>query len=246
MCVNPGFYNMDCMEAMREFPDGFFDLAIVDPPYGDGNQNIGWGVRFGQRFDRYKHPLPAEELPQTRRNVGGYANWRNVGDEIRKKIVAWDVAPEQDYFDELFRVSRYQIIWGGNYFNLPPSRNFIIWRKLSISENFSMAMAEYAWTNIIGNAKVFECTPQGTANEQRFHPTQKPIKLYSWLLSKYAKPGDKILDTHVGSASSLIACHRAGLEYWGFEIDPIYYKAAKERLDRETAQVNIMDILQEV
>ena len=167
-----------------------------------------------------------------------------MGDEIRKKIVAWDVAPEQDYFDELFRVSRYQIIWGGNYFNLPPSRNFIVWRKLSISESFSMAMAEYAWTNIVGNAKVFECMPQGTANEQRFHPTQKPIKLYSWLLSKYAKPGMKILDTHVGSASSLIACHRAGLEYWGFEIDPIYYKAAKERLERETAQVNIMDILQ--
>lgn len=173
----------------------------------------------------------------------GYANWRNMGDEIRKKIVAWDVAPEQEYFDELFRISRYQIIWGGNYFNLPPSRNFIIWRKLSISENFSMAMAEYAWTNIVGNAKVFECAPQGTANEQRFHPTQKPIKLYTWLLSKYSKPGDKILDTHVGSASSLIACHRAGLKYWGFEIDPVYYAKAKERLDKETAQVNIMDLL---
>ena len=174
----------------------------------------------------------------------GYANWRNVGDEICKKIVAWDVAPEQSYFDELFRVSRYQIIWGGNYFDLPPSRNFIIWRKLTISENFSMAMAEYAWTNIVGNAKVFECAPQGKTNEQRFHPTQKPIALYTWLLQKYAKPGMKILDTHVGSASSLIACHRAGLEYWGFEIDPVYYKAAKERLERETAQVNIMDILQ--
>lgn len=173
----------------------------------------------------------------------GYANWRNVGDEICKKIVAWDVAPEQSYFDELFRVSRYQIIWGGNYFDLPPSRNFIIWRKLTISENFSMAMAEYAWTNIVGNAKVFECAPQGKANEQRFHPTQKPVALYTWLLSKYAKPGMKILDTHVGSASSLIACHRAGLKYWGFEIDPVYYKAARERLERECAQVNIMDLL---
>ena len=166
-----------------------------------------------------------------------------MGDEICKKIAAWDVAPGQDYFDELFRVSRFQIIWGGNYFNLPPSRNFIVWRKLTISENFSMAMAEYAWTNIVGNAKVFECAPQGTANETRFHPTQKPIKLYQWLLKTYAKPTDKILDTHVGSASSLIACHRAGLQYIGFEIDPIYYEKAKERLDRETAQVNIMDIL---
>lgn len=105
-----------------------------------------------------------------------------------------------------------------------------------------MAMAEYAWTNIIGNAKVFECAPQGTANETRFHPTQKPIKLYSWLLKNYAKEGNKILDTHVGSASSLIACHRAGLEYWGFEIDQIYYKAAKERLDKERAQMNMFSM----
>ena len=210
--LESGFYNMDCMEGMKQFPDKFFDLAIVDPPYGDGGQNItrtggSWFAKYGE------------------------------------KIIEWDVAPGDDYFDELFRVSRYQIIWGGNYFNLPPSRNFIIWRKLSISENFSMAMAEYAWTNIIGNAKVFEYAPQGMANEQRFHPTQKPVKLYSWLLSKYAKPGMKILDTHVGSASSLIACRRAGLDYWGFEIDPIYYEKAKERLERETAQVNLTDLI---
>lgn len=236
--IDSGFYNMDCMEGMKQFPDKFFDLAIVDPPYGDGNQKIGggYGSDRGSTGTSIHYQRKNCRKPD---GTWGYANWRDVGDEIRKKIVAWDVAPEQDYFDELFRVSRYQIIWGGNYFNLPPSRNFIIWRKLSISENFSMAMAEYAWTNIIGNAKVFECTPQGTANEQRFHPTQKPIKLYSWLLSKYAKPGMKILDTHVGSASSLIACHRAGLEYWGFEIDPVYYKAAKERLDREQAQINM-------
>lgn len=236
--MEPGFYNMDCMEGMKEFPDKFFDLAIVDPPYGDGGQKIGGGARFGQRFDRYKHPLSGEELPKAKRNVG-LRELEERGRRNTQKIVAWDVAPEQDYFDELFRVSRYQIIWGGNYFNLPPSRNFIIWRKLTISENFSMAMAEYAWTNIIGNAKVFECAPQGTANEQRFHPTQKPVKLYSWLLSKYAKPGMKILDTHAGSASSLIACYRAGFDYWGFEIDPVYYKTAKERLDRETAQVRM-------
>lgn len=240
--MESGFYNMDCMEAMKQFPDKFFDLAIVDPPYGDGNQKIGggYGSDRGSTGTSIHYQRKNCRKPD---GTWGYANWRDVGDEIRKKIIAWDVAPEQDYFDELFRVSRYQIIWGGNYFNLPPSRNFIIWRKLSISENFSMAMAEYAWTNIVGNAKVFECAPQGKANEQRFHPTQKPVALYTWLLSKYAKPGDKILDTHVGSASSLIACHRAGLEYWGFEIDPVYYKAAKERLDRETAQVNIMDLM---
>ena len=189
---------------------------------------ISGGVRFGQRFDRYKQ---------------SDTDGRNVGDKIRKKIIAWDVAPGDDYFKELFRVSRNQIIWGGNYFTLPPARCFVVWRKLTISEKFTMAMAEYAWTNFNGNAKVFECAPQGTTNEERFHPTQKPIKLYSWLLKQYAKPGYKILDTHVGSASSLIACHRAGLEYWGFEIDPVYYEQAKARLDRETAQVNINDLI---
>ena len=191
---------------------------------------ISGGIRFGQRFDRYKQ---------------SDTDGRNVGDKIRKKIIAWDVAPGDDYFKELFRVSRYQIIWGGNYFTLPPARCFVVWRKLTISEKFTMAMAEYAWTNFNGNAKVFECAPQGTANEERFHPTQKPVRLYEWLLKNYAHEGDKILDTHVGSASSLIACHRGGYEYWGFEIDPVYYKMASERLEREKAQVSIFDLEEE-
>ncbi len=105
-----------------------------------------------------------------------------------------------------------------------------------------MAMCEYAWTSFNDNAKLFECAPQGTAQKPRFHPTQKPVKLYSWILDRYAKPGYKILDTHAGSASSLVACHRAGLQYWGFEIDPTYYAAAKERLDRETAQLTLFDL----
>lgn len=105
-----------------------------------------------------------------------------------------------------------------------------------------MAMCEYAWTSFNGNAKMFECAPQGDKIDKRFHPTQKPIKLYEWLLRNYAKEGDKILDTHVGSASSLIACHRGGYEYWGFEIDPTYYKMANERLEREKAQVSIFDL----
>ena len=103
-------------------------------------------------------------------------------------------------------------------------------------------MAEYAWTSFKGNAKVFEAAPQGTAVEQRFHPTAKPVKLYQWILDRYAKPGMKILDTHVGSASSLIACHRAGLEYWGFEIDPQYYYKAKDRLEKEKAQINMFEL----
>ena len=166
-----------------------------------------------------------------------------MGEEICKKIIAWDIAPDDSFFQELFRVSRNQIIWGGNYFTLPPTRCFIVWRKLTISESFSMAMAEYAWTSFDDNAKVFECAPQGKKGD-RFHPTQKPVALYKWLIDKYAKPGDVILDTHVGSASSLIACRETGHKYVGFEIDPEYYRMAKERLDAAEAQVNIFDLMQ--
>ena len=234
--LESGFYNMDCMEGMKGFPDGFFDLAIVDPPYGDGtgvNAKLSGGGKL-EPIRREVRPVQASDSAGASRTGGTWAA------KYSKKIIAWDVAPGDDYFRELFRVSREQIIWGGNYFKLPPTRNFIVWRKLTISESFSMAMAEYAWCSITGNAKVFECAPQGTARETRFHPTQKPIKLYTWLLNQYAKPGYKILDTHVGSASSLIACHRAGLEYWGFEIDPVYYKAASERLEAEKAQVRMV------
>lgn len=232
--MEAGFYNMDCMDAMKEFPDGFFDLAIVDPPYGDGNASIGGGRRFGAKFDRYKFPNQGGVSRQVagRARTGG--TWAQ---KFGKKIIAWDVAPGEEYFKELFRVSRNQIIWGGNYFALPPTRCFLVWRKLSISERFSMAMAEYAWTSFSGNAKLFEAAPQGTTNEPRFHPTQKPITLYTWQLGLFAKPGYRILDTHVGSASSLIACHRAGLDYWGFEIDADYYRKARARLDAEIAQM---------
>ena len=134
---------------------------------------------------------------------------------------------------------------GGNYFELPPTRCFLIWRKLSISEEFSMAMAEYAWTSFNDNSKVFEYAPQGRPGDNRFHPTQKPVALYEWILNKYAKEGDTILDTHVGSASSLIACHRTGHKYVGFEIDEYYYKQAKKRLDAEEAQMNIFEYMKQ-
>ena len=232
----PGFYHADCMDAMRQFPDQFFDLAIVDPPYGDGGSEfVRGGVRFGQRFERYM-----TDAKGPARTGGTWAS------KYEKNIIAWDVAPDQDYFDELFRVSKHQIIWGGNYFWLPPTRCFLVWKKLTISESFSMAMAEYAWTNFSGNAKVFECAPQGTSKDQRFHPTQKPVALYQWQLGMFAKPGMKIIDTHVGSASSLVACHRAGLDYWGFEIDQAYYEKAKERLENELNQVNMNDLFQDI
>jgi site-specific DNA-methyltransferase (adenine-specific) len=153
----------------------------------------------------------------------------------------WDIAPNEDYFNELFRVSQNQIIWGGNYFALPPTRCFLVWRKLTISESFSMAMCEYAWTSFNDNAKWIEIAPQGTADEKRFHPTQKPVKLYEWLLAKYAKKGDKILDTHVGSASSLIACHNYKFDYICFEIDKDCYEAATRRLEAVKAQMSLFE-----
>lgn len=223
-------FNMDCMEGMKQYPDQYFDLAVVDPPYGDAcsqNGNVEreresrpeWN-RFGGWFDKYK------------RDPDG----RDMGNKVRKKIIAWDVAPGQEYFKELFRISRNQIIWGGNYFSLPPTRCFLIWRKLTISENFTMAMAEYAWTSFNGNAKVFECAPQ---DSKRFHPTQKPKALYDWIFKLYAKPGMKILDTHLGSGASRIAAYDAGLDFVGYEIDKEYFAKQEQRFANYTAQTNL-------
>ena len=238
--LDSGFYNMDCMEGMKQFPDKFFDLAIVDPPYGNAinpsTNNLRGGAadwkqrgRFGGWFSNYdlSDGREVEEIPE-----------RGIF-EHDHDIRTWDIAPDAAYFDELGRVSKNQIIWGGNYFDLPPTRCFLVWQKLTISEKFSMAMCEYAWTSFNDNAKLFACAPQGTAKEKRFHPTQKPIALYTWILNLYAKPGYKILDTHVGSASSLIACYRAGLEYWGFETHKGYYQKATERLETEKAQMRM-------
>lgn len=122
---------------------------------------------------------------------------------------------------------------------MPPTRCFLVWRKLSISENFSMAMAEYAWTSFNSNAKVFEGAPQGTKKEPRFHPTQKSVALYKWILANYAKPTDRILDTHLGSGSSAIACHDFGCEMLGIEIDDIYYEKAKQRLINHQQQLTL-------
>ena len=198
-----GFYNMDCMDGMKQFPDKYFELAIVDPPYGIGiNNNIG--RRKGDRPSNYKK-------------------------------VKWDESPPTaDYFKKLFRISKNQIIWGANYFTMPPAKCFIVCRKPHISEKVSFSMCEYAWTSFDSTSK--EWVGMSCEND-RIHPTQKPVALYKWLLTHYAKPGDKILDTHVGSASSLIACYELGFQYIGFELDPDYFKAATERLEAYKAQV---------
>lgn len=160
-----------------------------------------------------------------------------MGGEVRKKIIAWDVAPGKEYFDELFRVSRSQIIWGGNYFELPPNRCFLIWEKTNIPEAFTMAMCEYAWTSFNDNAKIFKFSAAGQAG--RFHPTQKPVELYAWIFKNYAKPGYKILDTHLGSGSSRIAAYNAGLDFTGYEIDEDYFRQEEERFKKHTAQLNM-------
>ena len=153
------------------------------------------------------------------------------------KKVTWDSAPPSDeYFKELFRVSDKVIIWGGNYFSLPPTKCFLVWRKPQISEDVSFSMLEYAWTNIDDTSKEYI----GMSNEQdRIHPTQKPVALYRWIYQRYAKPGGKILDTHLGSGSSRIAAYDAGLDFVGYEIDETYFKLQEERFARHTAQMNL-------
>lgn len=229
------FINGDCLDYLKEFPDNYFDLAIVDPPYGGAGKDVeetfngAISGRFGGRFENYFAKDKRGHMG------GGHAKKYGYG--------TWDIAPDKSYFDELFRVSKNQIIWGGNYFELPPTRCFAIWKKLTISESFSMAMCEYAWTSFNDNAKLFECAPQGRPGDNRFHPTQKLIALYDWLLNRYAQEGDIILDTHVGSASSLIACHKTNHRYVGFEINQEYYNKAKERLLNETAQMTLFEFV---
>jgi site-specific DNA-methyltransferase (adenine-specific) len=224
--------NEDNMTLMARYPDKYFDVAIIDPPYGSpaGGGAIWKNLkrsRFGGRFDKYF------ENEKVSHATGG-GRFAKYGEGAKH----WDIAPDDNFFNELFRVSRFQIIWGGNYFALPPSRNFIVWRKLTISETFSMAMVEQAWTNLKGNAKYFECMPQ---DKERFHPTQKPVELYAWLLRHYCKPGWKILDTHMGSGSIAIACHNAGFDLTACEIDKAYFEKAMARIENHKAQKDLFD-----
>lgn len=237
------FINIDCMEVLRRMPDKCADLCIVDPPYGVGSVTYMPCTRttaHGGSFDKYEITIATLNMDQRKKTKVEVVHANNAPTTI-KTFGDENISPPPEYFSELFRVSRHQIIWGGNYFMLPPSRGFVVWKKTTVAENFSMAMCEYAWMSLNENAKVFEGAPQGTATDKRVHPTQKPIALYKWLLTNYAKSGDRILDTHVGSASSLIACHQAGFKYWGFELDADYYKAATERLNKAKAQVDIFE-----
>lgn len=203
----------DCMHpeyGLPSYPDKYFDLAIVDPPYGISEKIYSGGGSHTKNNCKFHH--------------------------FFETGVRWDDAvPTKEYFDNLMRVSKTVIIWGGNYFDLPPCRGAICWDKIKAVENFSQW--EMAWTNIDMPAKIYRFCSNGgfilsAKNRERIHPTQKPVELYEALLSDYAKAGDLILDTHVGSASSLIACESMGLNYVGYEIDPDYYNAAKKRMEK--------------
>ena len=214
---NCTLYNMDCMEYMKPLPDNAFDLAIVDPPYG--SENIKGGYTSGKGGGI------------TKQKIYNQALWQQK-------------MPEIDYFIELKRISKNQIIWGANHFiaNIPNSNSscWIVWDKQN-GEN-SFADSELAYTSFNTAVRNFKFQWQGMLQgdmknkEHRIHPTQKPVKLYEWLLTNYAKQGDKILDTHLGSGSHAIACNNLGFELVGLELDSDYFKSSCERIAKEAQQ----------
>lgn len=211
--------NKDNMELMARYEDNYFDLAIVDPPY---------------QIERFSKNMDSQGT---------------LGKSIflgKNKISEWDKLPKQEYWDELFRVSKNQIIWGANHFwktaNLSNATNFIFWDKKMPFPNFSRG--ELAWTSFKGVCKCFEYNYYGNieGNKQskgRLHPTQKPVALYEWLLMNYAKEGDKILDTHLGSGSIAIACHNLGFDLTACELDTDYYNAAMKRINEHKQQARL-------
>tara|TARA_R110002020_G_C15990863_1_gene749345 strand:+ start:38 stop:679 length:642 start_codon:yes stop_codon:yes gene_type:complete len=202
--------NEDNMELMSRYEDNHFDLAIVDPPYGIGADNMTMGSGKNKKF---------------------------------KKGKTWDnKTPKKEYFEELFRVSKNQIIWGGNYFTdkLKTSRCWLFWDK-GIYGDCDFADGELAWTSFDKVLRIAKIRYKGFlgADKIRIHPTQKPRQLYNWLLDNYAKPGDKILDTHLGSGSIAIACHERGFELTACELDKEYFDSAIKRIKLETSQQSL-------
>jgi len=201
----------DSLEAMRKMPDNAYELAIVDPPYGIDLANMNMGIGNTPKASKAKN-----------------RKW---------KAKDWDSAtPTKEYFDELFRVSKNQIIWGGNYFDLPPCKMFILWDK-EIPEGLSFSDCEYAWTSFSGANKMFRYSAYRNKSE-KFHPTQKPPQLYEYCLLNYAKEGDKILDTHFGSGSHGIACGNLGFDLDAYELDEDYFNAAHKRIEQHFSQLN--------
>jgi site-specific DNA-methyltransferase (adenine-specific) len=207
---NIKLYNADCMEVMRTFKDKQFSLAIVDPPYGIGIDGQKEDVRQGRQI----------------RKAHDFKGWDNA-------------IPSEEYFIELKRVSRNQIIWGGNYFTkfLPPTKAWIFWYKGQ--QGLTMSDGEMAWTSLKTVTRMVDIHRTHLWQEKPDHPTQKPVKLYKWLLQNYAKEGDTILDTHFGSLSIGIACHDMKFDLTAIELDADYYEQAKQRLINHQKQLTL-------
>jgi len=195
------------MELMARYPDKHFELAIVDPPYGLGKRTTDGGSKKNSQV---------KFLEDMRRT-----NWD-------------DSVPPSEYWMQLFRVSKNQIVWGGNYFGLPAHRCFIVWDKMTYVP--TMSQVEQAWTSFDSPARLKKINSNNT---NRIHPTQKPVALYKWLLDNYAKQGDKILDTHMGSGSIAIACHQMGFDLTACELDKDYYESALKRIELNIRQKSL-------
>jgi site-specific DNA-methyltransferase (adenine-specific) len=239
-------YNVDCMEFMRDLPDNAYDLAIVDPPYGIGEDGGKSKSRVVRKNGEIRHGTD-------KRN--GATIWRKPPQYKPKK---WDSAPPPPlYFDEIFRVSKNQIIWGANHFSnmMPPSSGWIVWDKVNGNTDFSdceiafssfnkgIRMLSFMWNGMLqGRSASAGKTLQGDVSkrEKRIHPTQKPVALYKWLLSNYASEGDKIFDSHGGSMSIAIACHDKGFDLDLCELDKDYFEAGKKRYLQHAAQLKLV------
>lgn len=204
---NATILNVDCMEYMKQLPDKYFDLSVCDPPYG-----LNMSKEKPRKDGRF-----AGNIPKT-----------------------WDEKiPDATYFQELKRISLNQIIWGGNYFPLPPTQGFVFWYKNNPVDNFSDG--EFAWTSFQRPAKCFNFSYYGniegnTSASKKIHISQKPVKLYEWLLTNYGKPGQKIFDSHMGSGSSAIAANNLGFEFVGCELDEDYFEEACKRIEQHAQQ----------
>jgi site-specific DNA-methyltransferase (adenine-specific) len=206
-------HHADCMEIMAQYPDKHFDLAVVDPPYGIDLANMNMGVGTGKKCSKIAN-----------------RKW---------KAKEWDKeTPSSLYFNELVRISKNQIIWGGNYFDLPPCKNYIIWDK-EIPEGLSFADCEMAWTSFDKAPRIFRHSAY-LDKANKFHPTQKPIKLYDWIYKNYLPEGGKVIDTHLGSGSNRIAADKAGnINFVGCELDKDYFDAQEKRWSNYKAQLTI-------
>ena len=205
-------YLEDCVKALKRFADNYFDVAIVDPPYGIDVANMNMGLGKGKRCSKLQN-----------------RKWEPKD---------WDNGiPNEEYFEQLFRVSKNQIVWGGNYFIdfLPPSQYFAIWDKGEGLYGRSFAECEFAWVRS-GGTRIRKINP---VQKERIHPTQKPVELYDWLIDAYCADANLILDTHVGSGSSRIAAAKAGKQFIGFEIDKEYYEKQEKRFNDYKSQLRL-------